>query len=86
MARSSGIELINGEFTGGWKVTQTDMRHFQNLEGREEEKKILEGSIETVTLFTCYKIELYFSIYEKGTPDEEFRTTEKYVYDQVLYF
>lgn len=62
------------------------MRHFQNLEGREEEKKILEGTIETVTLFTCYKIELYFSIYEKGTPDEEFRTTEKYVYDQVLYF
>lgn len=49
-------------------------------------KKILEGTIETVTLFTCYKVKLYFSKYEKGTPNEEFKTTEKYVYDQVSNF
>lgn len=35
-ARSSGRELI--KFTGEWKAAYIDMKHFQNLERREEKK------------------------------------------------
>lgn len=35
---------------------------------REKKIEILGGATETVTLFTCYKTDLYFCKYKKGTP------------------
>lgn len=86
VARSSATELISGEFT--W--VEGDLDRYESFwefgkKGREK-KNILEGTTEAVTLFTCYKIKLYFSKDEKDTLNKEFKTTEKYVCDQVLYF